>query len=77
MVAFETLAEMDPQLAGQVVEPLIKRFDDVGNMVKGDLLHVLGESGNPAALSFLKTIAGHVDDEEVSAAAIEAIEKLE
>lgn len=76
MVAFESLVELDPQLAGQVVEPLITRFGDVDNMVKGDLLHVLGESGNASALSFLRTIPGHIDDEEVKAAAEEAIEKL-
>ena len=76
MVAFETLVELDPQLAGKVVDPIINRFGDVDDMVKGDLLHVLGESGNPDALSFLQTVAVATDDEEVRAAADEAIEKL-
>lgn len=76
MVAFETLAELDPQLAAQVVDPLTRLYFDVDDMVKGDLLHVLGESGSRAALPFLRTVAGDHDDEEVRAAADEAIEKL-
>lgn len=76
MVTFETLVEMDPRLAGQVADPVICSFGGVDDMVKGDLLHVIGESGNPAALPFLKTVASDAEDEEVRAAAIEAIEKL-
>ena len=76
MVVFETLAEMDPRLAAQVVDPAMSCFGDVDDMVKGDLLHVMGESGNPAALPFLKTVASDAEDEEVRDAAFEAIEKL-
>ncbi|MBC2743827.1 MAG: hypothetical protein HGJ93_12465 [Desulfosarcina sp.] len=52
-------------------------FAGVDDMVKGDLLHVLGESGNKAALPFLATVATGDYDEEVQSAAGEAIEKLE
>jgi thiol-disulfide isomerase/thioredoxin len=76
MVAFESLAEQDPELAAQVVDPIIERFAEANDMVKGDLLHVLGESGNRAALPFLQQVAGDHDDEEVRGAADEAIEKL-
>ncbi|WP_419662803.1 putative electron carrier protein related to thioredoxin [Desulfosarcina variabilis str. Montpellier] len=76
MVTFETLVELDPQLAAQVVDPIISCFGDVDDMVKGDLLHVVGESGNPAAMPFLKSVASDAEDEEVRDAAIEAIEKL-
>jgi glutaredoxin len=76
MVAFETLAELDPRLAGQIVDPIINCFRDVDDMVKGDLLHVVGESGNPEAMPFLKSVVSQAGDEEVRAAAIEAIEKL-
>ena len=77
MVSFETLAESDPGLAGEVVEPLVAVFGDVDDGVKGDLIHLLGESGNRAALPFLETVAGGDYDDEVQAAAEEAIEKLE
>ena len=76
MVSFETLAESEPGLAGEVVQPLIAVFTDVDDGVKGDLIHVLGESGNKAALPFLATVAGGDYDDEVQSAAVEAIEKL-
>jgi hypothetical protein len=76
MVAFESLAEMAPHLAAQVVDPLVRRFADVDDMVKGDLLHVLGESGSPKVRPFLERVAGTYGDEEVCAAAAEAMEKL-
>jgi hypothetical protein len=77
MVSFETLVESDPGLAGGVVEPLVAIFADVDDGVKGDLIHVLGESGNRAALTFLATVAGGDYDDEVLSAAEEAIEKLD
>jgi len=76
MVSFETLVERDPGLAGGVVEPLVAVFADLDDMVKGDLIHVLGESGNRAALPFLENVAAGEVDEEVKAAADEAIEKI-
>lgn len=76
MVAFETLVEMDPDLSGGVVEPLVAVFDDVDDAVKGDLLYILGESGSQAALPFLATVTAGDNDEEVQSAAEEAIEKL-
>jgi hypothetical protein len=76
MVAFETLVEEDPELAGHIVGPVVKAFGRVDDTVKGDLLHVLGESGSRKPLPFLAAIAGGDYDEEVRAAAQEAIEKL-
>ncbi len=76
MVAYETMVEEDPNLAGQIVEPLMAAFAKGEDPVKGDLLHVLGESGNKAILPFLsEVIAGDFDD-EVKEAATEAMEKL-
>ena len=76
MVSFETLVEDDSKLAGQVVEPLVAAFIDVDDTVKGDLIPVLGESGNQAALPFLATVADGDYDQEVRSAAHEAIDKL-
>ena len=76
MVAFETLAEQDLDLAGGVVEPLMAVFAHVDDTVKGDLLYVLGESGTQAVLPFLMTVTAENQDEEVLSAAEEAIEKL-
>ena len=76
MVAFETVVEKDPGLAGGVVAPLVAAFADVEDTVKGDMLYVLGEAGNKAALPFLKTVESGDFDEEVRSAAGEAIDKL-
>lgn len=76
MVAFESLVEVDAKLAKGIVEPLTALFTKVDDMVKGDLLHVLGESGSRAALPFIEGVAAGDDDEEVQEAAREAIEKL-
>jgi thiol-disulfide isomerase/thioredoxin len=76
MVSFETLVELNPELAANVVEPLMRVFADTDDTVKGDLIHVLGESGNIAALPFLSTVATGGYDEEIQSAAMEAIEKL-
>ena len=77
MVAFETLAEEAAALAGQVVDPVIAAFPGADDTVKGDLLHVLGESGNLAALPFLAGVAAGDYDEEVRCAAQEARDKIE
>lgn len=77
MVAFESLVELDADLARGIVEPLIALFEKVDAMVKGDLLHVLGESGSQTALPFIEGVAAGYDDEEVKEAACEAIEKLQ
>jgi HEAT repeat protein len=76
MVVFEALFEKDPGLAGEVVEPLLAAFSDVDDMVKGDVIHILGESGNRKALSFLRSVAAGDYDDEVRAAAAEAMGKL-
>jgi hypothetical protein len=77
MVAFESLVESDAELAKGIVEPLTALFEKVDAMVKGDLLHVLGESGSQTALPFIEGVAAGYDDEEVKEAACEAIEKLQ
>ena len=77
MVAFETLAEEGIELAGQVVDPLTAAFGNADDSVKGDILHVLGEARNQAALPFLKRVVDAGYDEEVRSAAQEAVETIE
>ena len=76
MVTFETLVQESPDLADAIVEPLMAVYADADSMVRGDLLHVMGESGNSSALPFLASVAAGADDHEVRSAAEEAIEKL-
>ncbi len=76
MVAFETLAETRIQLARAVAEPIWKRFDRVDETVKGDILHVMGESGNADFAPELKTVLDGPFGADVKEAAMEALEKI-
>ncbi|MDY6825180.1 MAG: thioredoxin family protein [Thermodesulfobacteriota bacterium] len=74
MVVFEYIAESDDAMAGQVVEALWERFDRVDNSVKGDILHLYGESGRPDARKKVETVLAGDYAEEVKESAREALE---
>ncbi|MDL2270114.1 HEAT repeat domain-containing protein [Desulfosarcina sp. OttesenSCG-928-A07] len=76
MVVFEILGEDNPDLAKKIVPLIVDIFPGADPSVRGDLLHVLGESKNPAALSFLEEVMQTETDSEVREAANEAMEKL-
>ena len=77
MVAMEEIADRNPELAAQVIDPLWENFHHVGDPVKGDIIYILGETGNYEIAPRLETIlSGHYDT-EVKEAAKEAIEKIE
>jgi hypothetical protein len=77
MVVMETIAEENPALAAQAGEPLWQRFFQAQDPVKGDLLHILGETGEASLIPRLREVAG---DEtcvaDVREAAREAVETL-
>ena len=76
MVAFESLAETAPALAAEVAPPLTAAYPALEDTTKGDLLYVLGISGNREVLPFLMDIADQASDAEVRSAADEAIAAL-
>lgn len=76
MVAFETLADAAPALAGEAVPALTSAYPALADPVKGDVLYVLGISGNRDVLPFLRDVAENAENEEVRSAAVEAIEAL-
>jgi hypothetical protein len=76
MVAFESVVETAPALAGEVTRPLMAAYPDLDDTIKGDLLYVLGVSGRREVLPFLNTIAETVADAELRSAAEEAIASL-
>ncbi len=76
MVALETIAEQDAAVARQVIEPLWKRFDRVPDAVKGDLLHVFGETGHADAVEKLASVIAGPYSDEVKEAADESMEKV-
>lgn len=76
MVAFEYLAESSPNLAAAVADALWQRFDGADDTAKGDILHVIGQTGNRAWLPRLRAIACDSGSEELRAAAAEALDML-
>lgn len=76
MVAFETVAAKNSHLLDQVIPFLWKRFFQVDDAVKGDILYLYGQSKNEKVTPKLKSVvSGHFSD-DVREAAAEALQEL-
>lgn len=49
------------QLAGDDIEPLIKRLDDTNHYLVRNVVYVLGKIGNTDSIKYLRRIKGHED----------------
>ena len=76
MVVMETIAAKNPALAFEAVNSLWDRFDGAPTQVKGDILYLFGEIGNPGTISWLERVLAGGFDKEVKEAAQEALEKI-
>ncbi len=76
MVVVEELADRNPALASQVIDPLWERFPDVGDQVKGDIIHVLGEAGDDSLVPRLEAVLSCSYNKEVKEAAKEVLSKI-
>jgi HEAT repeat protein len=76
MVALEEIASRNPELAVQVIDPLWERFHHAEDTVKGDIIYILGESGDHTIAPRLEMILGGQYHTEVREAAQEALEKI-
>ena len=77
MVVMETIAAAAPPLAARVVPILQERYDRLDDPARGDVLYVIGETGDHQAVPFLKKIAAHSTNPEIRQAASEALAALE
>ena len=76
MVVMEEIADRNPELAAQIIDPLWDRFDQAGDQAKGDIVYVLGISGSERIIPNLETILDGKYYAEVKEAAREALEKI-
>lgn len=76
MVVMEAIADKNSVIASEAIKPLWGHFDGVSNQIKGDILYMFGEIGDPATIPWLETVVAGKFDEEVKEAAREALEKL-
>lgn len=77
MVVLEYITEQNTELAAEVIGPLWKLFHDVEDPVKGDIIHILGETGYYNIVPKLEMILCGPYNKEVKNAAKEAIDKIE
>jgi len=76
MAAMEDVADRAISIAGQVVAPLMAQFDQVDETIKGDILYVIGECGDEAAVPFLTSVAAASQNDELKEAAEDALEAI-
>jgi hypothetical protein len=76
MAIIEEIADRRSDVAAQVIEPLWDRFHQAGNQVKGDIVYVLGQSGNDRIVPRLEAILREPHHPEVKEAAKEALEEI-
>jgi hypothetical protein len=76
MVVMEEIAEENPGMASEAIDPLWTHFETAADQVKGDILYLFGEIGDTKAIPLLEGITAGDFDAEVKEAAREALEKL-
>lgn len=76
MVVMEDIADRDNPLAATAVKPLQSAFNTLPDPVKGDMLYILGEIGDPTPLPFIRQVARDTGNKEVKMAAQEAMEAI-
>jgi predicted thioredoxin/glutaredoxin len=76
MAAAEELVEQRPDIARQLVDPLLNRFEDRIDQIKGDVLYIIGQAGDRRIIPFLNRILSGPYSVEVKEAAQEAVENL-
>ncbi len=76
MVVFEIIAESDRPLTAQMTSFLWRHYQEVEDRVKGDLIYLLGKSGNPEVIPHLKSVLSGTPDDEIKEAVLEALESF-
>jgi glutaredoxin len=74
MVAFETIALKDSKLAAYAVPFLWKSFPQAKDTVKGDILYLLGQTGDDRVIPKLETVLNGPYPLDIKEAAEEALE---
>ena len=77
MVAFETIAAKSSDLAARAIPFLWERFSLAEDTVKGDILYLLGVSGDKKTTPKLTTILSGPYSAEIKEAAADALKELD
>ncbi len=76
MAVAEEIADCQISLAKQMTAPLMERFEDQTDAVKGDILYIMGQCADRSVLGFLNTIKNGTIDVDVKEAAADAREAI-
>lgn len=76
MVAFETIAAQNSQLAAQAIPFLWQHFRKANDTIKGDILYLMGVSGSKEIIPQIEAVVNGSYHSEVKEAAAEALEEL-
>jgi hypothetical protein len=77
MVTFEHLVEENKVLSSQIIALLWDRFPNLDDPIKGDVLHLLGESCDATAIPMLQSIIQGDYPADLKEAAQEVLVNLE
>ena len=77
MVVMETIAASNPRLAAEALPVLCERYDRLEEAVQGDVLYIMGETGDHRMVPFLKDVAAHSPNPDVCQAAREALASIQ
>lgn len=76
MAAAEEIAENRISLAVQMATLLTERFEQHGDVVKGDILYIIGATGDERSLGFLEKIITGKYSKDIKEAAADALEAI-
>lgn len=76
MVTMEQIADRNPRLAAQAIEPLWKHLKHMEDSIKGDILYIFGLVGTDDVIWRLQMVLNGAYSDEVKEAAVEALEKI-
>jgi hypothetical protein len=76
MAAVEEMIFRNPELAAQLETIIWQRFKDLEDPVKGDMLYILGETGNKETISVIESILKETVSKDIQEAAQEAINTI-
>jgi glutaredoxin len=76
MATFEEIIETDPGLASQVISPLWSRLPSLDDQTKGDMIYLIGETGNPDTIPRLLRLESEFSSDELKTIVREAIERI-
>jgi hypothetical protein len=76
MAAAEEIAESRISLAVQMAALLAERFEQQSDAVKGDILYIIGTSGDDRSIDFLGKISTGEYSKDVKEAAADALEEI-